>query len=82
MIYSTHQNKRSVFPKKKTLDNEQNKQKSHKPSSGTRIQDDAPLAGNIAADLSVRYQYRLLQSVLQDSYLTAAHTHTPSRKGT
>lgn len=60
--------------------------KSHNPLLGSRLEHDAPLdapsGGGRAADLSVRYQHCPLRSVLQDSYLAAAHTDTPSSKGT
>lgn len=67
---------------KKILNNQWNTCKSHKPLLGSRLRDDAPLGGSWAADLAVRYQHRLLQNVLQDSYLAVAHTDTPSSKGT
>ena len=69
-------------PQKKNPNNQQNTQKSHKPLLGSRLQDDAPLGGSRAADLAVRYQHCPLQSVLQGSYLAAAHTDTHSSKGT
>lgn len=61
--------------------NTRNIQKSHKAFLGSRLQDDAPLGGSRAADLTVRYQHCPSQSVLQDSYLAVAHTDTPSSKG-
>lgn len=67
--------------KKKKSNKQQNTQKSHKAFLG-RLQDDAPWGGSRAADLAVRYRHCPLQSVLQDSYLAAAHTDTPIAMGT
>lgn len=67
---------------RKTSHNQRNTQKSHKALLGARLQDDVPLGGSRAADLAVRYQHCLSQSVLQDSYLPAAHPDTPSSERT
>lgn len=67
--------------KKKNSNKQQNTQESHKALLG-RLQDDAPLGGSRAADLAVRYRRCPLQSVLQDSYLAAAHSDTPTATGT